>query len=207
MKKNPIARSTFADATYKNLCSEVVSLLELARHTAGRAVNHVMTATYWEIGRRIVEHEQQGSRRAEYGERLLEQLAANLTARLGRGFSRTNLFQMRQFFLTHRQIIQTASELSDSKQKVQTQSGLSLGGPVFPLSGASGVDVPRRSLSRPSKNNTRACGRCILPWRTRPGISSCLMSPSGSSPRRWLSQGPGENAATARLCRKHNNRG
>lgn len=134
MKKNPIARSTFADATYKNLCSEVVSLLELARRTAGRTVNQVMTATYWEIGRRIVEHEQQGSRRAEYGERLLEQLAADLTAQLGRGFSRTNLFQMRQFFLTHRRIIKTASELSVSKQKVQAQSGLSLGGPVFPLS-------------------------------------------------------------------------
>jgi predicted nuclease of restriction endonuclease-like (RecB) superfamily len=134
MKKNPIARSTFANATYKNLCSELVSLLELARRTAGRTVNQVMTATYWEIGRRIVEHEQQGSRRAEYGERLLEQLAADLTAQLGRGFSRTNLFQMRQFFLTHRRIIQTVSELSVSKQKVQTQSGLSLGGPVFPLS-------------------------------------------------------------------------
>lgn len=43
MKKNPIARSTFAEATYKNLCSDVPSLLELARHRAGRAVHDVMT--------------------------------------------------------------------------------------------------------------------------------------------------------------------
>ena len=93
-----------------------------------------MTATYWEIGRRIVEHEQQGSERAQYGERLLDELAKDLRERLGRGFARTNLSQMRLFFLTHREIIQTPSELFDLSGKIQAVSEQSLVGQLFPLS-------------------------------------------------------------------------
>lgn len=58
-----------------------------------------MTASYWEIGRRIVEAEQRGKRRAGYGEQLIERLASDLTQRFGRGFSRQNLQQMRSFYL------------------------------------------------------------------------------------------------------------
>src|SRR6185437_4745529 len=135
MKKNP--RNSIrpvSDATYDDLCSGVVALLEYARRTTSRVVNHVMTVTYWEIGRRIVEHEQQGSERAKYGERLLDELAKDLTERLGRGFARTNLSQMRLFFLTHREIIQTPSELFDPSGKIQTVSEQSLVGQRFPLS-------------------------------------------------------------------------
>ena len=57
-----------------------------------------MTATYWEIGRRIVEFEQGGERRAEYGEGLLERLSSDLTSRFGRGFARPNLIRFRQFY-------------------------------------------------------------------------------------------------------------
>jgi hypothetical protein len=79
MKKNPrTASSTFSDAAYDDLCAGVVSLLDYARRTAGRAVNHVMTVTYWEIGRQIVEHEQKGSQKAEYGQRLLDQFMVNV---------------------------------------------------------------------------------------------------------------------------------
>lgn len=53
---------------------------------SARSVNAIRTATYWEIGRRIVKSEQQGKKRAVYGEALLEKLAADLTARFGRGF-------------------------------------------------------------------------------------------------------------------------
>src|SRR3990167_3142829 len=60
-----------------------------------------MTATYWEIGRRIVEHEQRGVKRAEYGEFLLKELGKDLTARFGRGFGWRNLFQMRGFYLAY----------------------------------------------------------------------------------------------------------
>ena len=57
-----------------------------------------MTATYWEVGRRIVEFEQRGKKRAEYGDELLKRLAVDLTARMGRGFSRPNLQNMRLFY-------------------------------------------------------------------------------------------------------------
>ncbi|WP_239520986.1 DUF1016 N-terminal domain-containing protein, partial [Klebsiella pneumoniae] len=86
----------------------IVDLLDAARQTAARSVNALMTASYWEIGRRIVEAEQQGKRRAGYGEQLIERLASDLTQQFGRGFSRQNLQQMRSFFLT-RPIRQTVS--------------------------------------------------------------------------------------------------
>src|SRR5438876_3451209 len=96
-------------AEYETLLLDVSRLLERARQSAGRAVNAVMTATYWQIGRRIVEQEQKGSDRASYGEELVARLARDLTTRFGRGFSRTNVFQMRQFFLAYREKIQTLS--------------------------------------------------------------------------------------------------
>ena len=70
-----------------------------ARRSSARAVNALMTATYWEIGRRIVEFEQGGARRAEYGAELIERLSADLTRRFGRGFSRPNLQRFREFYL------------------------------------------------------------------------------------------------------------
>ena len=76
-----------------------------------RTVNAIMTVTYWEIGRRIVEFEQRGEKRAEYGAELLETLATDLTSRFGRGFSRQNLQYMRQFYVAFPpgKIRQTAS--------------------------------------------------------------------------------------------------
>lgn len=103
----PVQRKALS-TDYDNILSGMVELLETARHTAARAVNSVMTATYWEIGRRIVEIEQGGKRRAEYGEQLLERLAEDLTKRFGRGFSIRNLRSFRAFYLT-RPIRQTVS--------------------------------------------------------------------------------------------------
>lgn len=74
-------------------------LLEAARRTSARSVNAVMTATYWEIGRRIVEFEQGGEKRARYGKKLLKNLSAKLTERFGRGFSQDNLERFRLFYL------------------------------------------------------------------------------------------------------------
>ncbi|MDN7879146.1 PDDEXK nuclease domain-containing protein [Burkholderia aenigmatica] len=94
------AKQAVVPAGYAGVHSGIVELLEVARHAAARTVNALMTASYWEIGRRIVEAEQQGRRRAGYGEQLIERLANDLTGRFGRGFSRQNLQQMRSFFLT-----------------------------------------------------------------------------------------------------------
>lgn len=96
---------------YDSIVSGLVDLLETARRVSARSVNAIMTATYWEIGRRIVKSEQRGEKRAEYGEALLRKLASDLTARFGRGFGVANLAHMRKFFLTwpEEKILQTAS--------------------------------------------------------------------------------------------------
>lgn len=99
-------------AGYEACFADIVLLIETARRTAARSVNAVMTATYWLVGRRIIEEEQKGRARAQYGEALMEGLAADLTARLGRGFGRRNLFQMRALYLTYPAILQTASAQS-----------------------------------------------------------------------------------------------
>jgi hypothetical protein len=67
---------------YGGLIGGIAELLEASRRIAARTVNALMTATYWEIGRRIVEFEQRGKKRAEYGKELLQRLAQDLTARL-----------------------------------------------------------------------------------------------------------------------------
>ena len=82
---------------YVNLLAGISELLEQARRMSARAVNSIITATYWEVGRRIVEYDQGGKARAEYGEVLLKRLGTDLTAKHGRGFSWRSLFRMRSF--------------------------------------------------------------------------------------------------------------
>lgn len=106
-------------------------MLEAARRSSARAVNAVMTATYWEIGRRIVEYEQRGRERAEYGEAMLERLSNDLTSRYGRGFGVVNLSQMKKFYLVWPSdpIFQTLSEKSPPTEKaviLQTPSAESI---------------------------------------------------------------------------------
>jgi predicted nuclease of restriction endonuclease-like (RecB) superfamily len=109
---------------YEAVLDGVVELLESARHSAARTVNSFMTATYWEIGRRIVELEQGGKDRSQYGEKLLERLAADLTEKFGRGFGYVNLTQMRRFYLEWppTRNLQTPSEESRGDMNLQTPS-------------------------------------------------------------------------------------
>ncbi len=101
---------------YPAIRNEIVDLLKSARQMAVRNVNSLMTAAYWEIGRRIVQFEQQGEARADYGEQLIEQLATDLSRQFGRGFGSTNLKQMRSFYLAwpEQKIRQTPSDESSS---------------------------------------------------------------------------------------------
>ncbi len=95
---------------YASIFTNVAELLEQARRLSARSVNAIMTATYWEIGRQIVEVEQQSGDRAKYyGKEIVDRLAIDLTDKFGRGFKRSNLFQMRAFFLTYSKIVQTVS--------------------------------------------------------------------------------------------------
>ena len=86
-------------AAYGDIHTGIVELLETARQAAARSVNALMTASYWEIGRRIVEFEQGGAERAGYGDMLIERLSLDLTKRFGRGFGRANLWSMKAFYL------------------------------------------------------------------------------------------------------------
>lgn len=90
----------------------IIELLQTARNNVVRSVNQTMTRTYYEIGRRIVEEEQKGATRADYGKQLLDSLSKVLHQEFGRGFSIRNLEQMRKFYLVY-SIPQTVSaELS-----------------------------------------------------------------------------------------------
>lgn len=98
-KKSSTGSIVTVSADYDRLVSGITDLLQEARRGAARSVNAILTATYWEIGRRIVEHEQAGEARAEYGQALMEQLSRDLTSRHGRGFSVQGLYKMRGFYL------------------------------------------------------------------------------------------------------------
>ena len=87
-------------ADYDSVLGGVVELLNMARRASARVVNTLMTATYWEIGRRIVEHEQAGQKRAGYGEEVVIRFSNDLTQRFGRGFGPAQVAAMRQFHLT-----------------------------------------------------------------------------------------------------------
>lgn len=89
---------TSVDSSDIDFYESIAALIKQARRSLERATNTVMTVTYFEIGRRIVEKEQQGEKRAKYGERILQGLSKHLTAQLGRGYSVDNLELMRKFY-------------------------------------------------------------------------------------------------------------
>lgn len=104
--------------TYSTLITDLASLIEQGRKAVVRYVNTALVSTYWLIGRRIVEYEQKGKERAEYGEALLERLSKDLAPRFGKGFTERNLWHMRQFYITYKAIPHTLSaELPDKAQK------------------------------------------------------------------------------------------
>jgi len=124
MRKKTVRSTPVRDPLdYKGLLSGVSLLLNEARSAAARSVNAILTITYWEIGQRIVEFEQDGSDRAPYGATLLKRLSRDLTTRFGRGFSEENLRLMRLFYLHYRErISQTLSGKSLEIASAQSQT-------------------------------------------------------------------------------------
>lgn len=131
-RKTPVAmrKPAALPAGYAGIHGGIVELLDAARQAAARSVNALMTTSYWEISRRIVEAEQ-----------LMARLSADLTARFGRGFGVNNLESMRRFFLTYPQppISQTVSgklgneSLTKKSQTVSRKFDLSELAQVFTL--------------------------------------------------------------------------
>ncbi len=144
-------------SAYDEVLRGVVGLLEAARRTSVRAVNTVMTATYWEIGRRIVQTEQKGAASAKYGEQLITKLSSDLTNRFGRGFAKSNLYQMRAFYVAF------------STPTFQTPSGESTNNPIFQT--VSGISGRKKASAgallqsrRPDSRNHLLAARFPLPW-------------------------------------------
>ena len=95
--------------------NEIREILQNARQRAYSTVTLVLVEAYWQIGRRIVEEEQQGAERAKYGKQLLSELAQQLTAEFGSGFSTRNLESMRKFFLAYRERTLSISQTLSAK--------------------------------------------------------------------------------------------
>lgn len=85
--------------SYKILINNIGNLLAGAREKAAQQVNSILVQTYWEVGRHIVEYEQKGNERAEYGTHLFERLSRDLSDAYGKGFGRSNLLYMRKLYL------------------------------------------------------------------------------------------------------------
>ena len=92
---------TIKEETYSKLISNISHLLEQGRRAAFKSVNKILIETYWKIGKQIVEYEQKGKEKAEYGSLLLKRLSADLKTQYGKGFSRSNLQYMRLLYLKY----------------------------------------------------------------------------------------------------------
>ncbi|MDO8366251.1 MAG: DUF1016 N-terminal domain-containing protein [Saprospiraceae bacterium] len=82
----------------QNILNDIRDIIAQARERVARSINHELTLAYWHIGRRIVEEEQQGKLRADYGKQLVKDLSAQLQKEFGSGFSANNIWYMRQFY-------------------------------------------------------------------------------------------------------------
>jgi len=145
--------SPAATSAYSGLVGGISELVKIARRSSARAVNALMTATYWEVGRRIVEFEQDGERRAGYGAEVLLSLSVDLTERFGRGFPRQNLQDMRQLYraASSDRICQTPSGKTATgaiRATVLLESEESANGQT--LSAQSGARIPHRIAGRKS---------------------------------------------------------
>ncbi|MCA8142940.1 PDDEXK nuclease domain-containing protein [Burkholderia multivorans] len=134
-------------AAYAGLQREIAEVVSSARVATARTVNALMTATYWEIGRRIVEFEQGGEGRAAYGEAVIRRLGAELSQRFGRGFGWRNLAQMRAFYLAWPadRIVQTLSAQSAPARIVSTASAKST---KKPLKAPAGTPLELNSIAQ-----------------------------------------------------------
>lgn len=101
MKATVRKKQTPARGGYKTLLNNIGSTIETARRNAAQSVNAELVKANWEIGKYIVQYEQRGNERAEYGSELLDKLSHDLKIRYGKGFSRRNVSDMRRFYIVY----------------------------------------------------------------------------------------------------------
>lgn len=144
-------RRTSQRAVRGEFYESIAEILRTARSNAYRAVNFVMAEAYWNVGRMIVEEEQQGKERAGYGKALIRGLSKRLNQDFGRGFGVSNLFAFRQFYLAM---------------------------PIFRalrgISGGDGSDREHQACSGSPVANLLAGSAMVIPsYRFRTASSSC----------------------------------
>jgi predicted nuclease of restriction endonuclease-like (RecB) superfamily len=100
-KVDEVSETLPAPSDFQHTYERIRAILDDARARAYRAINTAMVAAYWEVGRVIVEEEQQGQQRAEYGQALVAELSRRLKSEFGRGFDPSNLAKMRAFYLDY----------------------------------------------------------------------------------------------------------
>lgn len=107
-----MAKKSSTQNKYHLLIAGIDQILEQGRKQVFVAINQILVKTYWEIGRLIVEYEQAGKEKAEYGSGLLNRLVKDLKIRYGKGFSVSNVYVMRQFYLKYPKFQTLSGKLS-----------------------------------------------------------------------------------------------
>lgn len=118
-------------SNYSELVTEIGTLLAKGREQVAQSVNTILVQTYWLIGRHIVDFEQGGKEKAVYGSNLLDQLSKDLTILYGKGFGRSNLFSIRQFYVCFSKIQTVSGQLPDQQFEL----------PAFKLSWSHYVEI------------------------------------------------------------------
>lgn len=108
---------------YLQMLQKISSILKDGRKQALSAVNDILIETYWNIGKEIVEYEQDGKEKAEYGSTLLDNISKDLKTKHGKGFSRRNVLDMRRFYLIYRNWQTVSAELSWSHYTLRKRNG------------------------------------------------------------------------------------
>ena len=146
-----------------SLFARVVALIEEARQKVAAVANIAQVYTNFEIGRQIVEEEQGGKRRAEYGKKVVEALSIKLTARFGRGWSMRSLETIRKFYLIYAPIPQTVFTKSADNDSLNGVEGIPQ--TVFAeLSGGKSATVLRKSVSEDLANGVCRIPKFTLSW-------------------------------------------
>ena len=122
------------DKEFKNLYEKSKNLIDSARSNMGQMANAITVLTSFLLGRYIVEQEQQGAERAKYGTKVIDSLSAYLTEEYGRGFSRSNVAGMRQFYMAYREredeIIQSGIGQFEQAFGIVQHHGSAIGGTI-----------------------------------------------------------------------------
>jgi predicted nuclease of restriction endonuclease-like (RecB) superfamily len=154
------------------LYERIRGILESARASVARTVNTTQVMANWLVGREIVEEEQSGHNRAEYGKQLIFQLAQKLKSDFGGGYSAQNLFYMRQFYQAYPSLI-PASEIFHALRGKSTWSGFEASGKIHALRGKTNApdihDVTPRKLAAPSVPNVLEIAYALRSESWQPG--------------------------------------